>query len=149
MAWLSTYTEASLLKLVLKDVGVAADGGSRDDEEEREYHKQQQLEWLVSLSKVPFSSTFKKPLSCAARAAARSDAGDERRKEGFVMADPNGNGLCSLAELETYILKKLQAAYPRTGKGKEIREPGRELFKAFRPYVISLQYSLLMTAQRH
>ena len=78
-----------------------------------------------------------------------SNAGDERRKEGFVMADPNGNGLCSLAELETYILKKLQAAYPRTGKGKQIREPGRELFNAFRPYVISLQYSLLMTAQRH
>ena len=75
-----------------------------------------------------------------------SDAGDERRAEGFVMADPNGNGLCSLAELETYILKKLQAAYPRTGKGKEMREPGRELFNAFRPYVISLQYSLLMTA---
>jgi hypothetical protein len=58
---------------------------------------------------------------------------EEMRKEGFIAADPNGNGLCSLAELETFVLKYLVAKYPKSGKGKDLMEPGKDLFTAFRP----------------
>ena len=47
---------------------------------------------------------------------AETSEGESLRKEGFELADPNGNGLCSLAELEGYMQKKLQAAYPKKGK---------------------------------
>ena len=42
------------------------------------------------------------------------------RVEGFKDADPNGNGLCSLAELETFVLKRLVSKYPKTGKGHDV-----------------------------
>ena len=61
-------------------------------------------------------------------------AAEELRKEGFLMADPNGNGLCSLAELETFALKKLIAAFPK--KNKTDPDVGRNLFDAFRPCYI-------------
>jgi hypothetical protein len=64
---------------------------------------------------------------------AETPEGEELRKAGFIAADPNGNGLCSLAELETFVLKYLVAKYPRVGKGYEMEEPGKDLFKAFRP----------------
>ena len=41
----------------------------------------------------------------------------------------NGNGLCSLAECETFLLKTLVAKFPKTGKGKDI-------WDAFRPCYI-------------
>jgi hypothetical protein len=59
--------------------------------------------------------------------------GEELRKAGFIAADPNGNGLCSLAELETFVLKYLVAKYPRVGKGDDVVELGKNLFKEFRP----------------
>ena len=62
--------------------------------------------------------------------------GAKAREEGFKTADPNGNGLCSLAELETFVLKSLVARYPRVGKGRDMREPGKGLFEAFRPCYI-------------
>ena len=64
---------------------------------------------------------------------AETKAGEALRAEGFKAADPNGNGLCSLAELETFVLKSLITKYPKVGKGKEMKEPGQDLFKAFRP----------------
>jgi hypothetical protein len=64
---------------------------------------------------------------------AETPEGEALRKEGFISADPNGNGLCSLAELETFVLKHLVAKYPRFGKGVDIFEPGKDLFDAFRP----------------
>ena len=48
------------------------------------------------------------------------------RTEGFSLADPNGNGLCSLAELEGFVQKALMMKYPAN-------EEGRDLFAAFRP----------------
>ena len=61
---------------------------------------------------------------------------DAKLKEAFVLADPNGNGLCSLAELETYVLKKLVEKFPKTGKGKDMKEPGKDIWDAFRPCYI-------------
>jgi hypothetical protein len=43
-----------------------------------------------------------------------------------------GNGLCSLAELETFVLQSLLTKFPNKGKGKERQTPGQDLFKAFR-----------------
>jgi hypothetical protein len=61
-------------------------------------------------------------------------AGEALRKSGFTLADPNGNGLCSLAELEGFVLKALLAKFPKTaGKGGD---RGRDLFDAFRPCYI-------------
>jgi hypothetical protein len=64
---------------------------------------------------------------------AETPEGEALRAEGFLTADPNGNGLCSLAELETFVLKYLVTKYPKTGKGKTLTEIGRDLFDAFRP----------------
>ena len=42
-----------------------------------------------------------------------------------------GNGLCSLAELETWVLQVLVKAYPKDHATKA--EPGRDLWTLFRP----------------
>jgi len=42
-------------------------------------------------------------------------------------------GLCSLAELEAFVLKALLQKYPKTGKGKDMKTPGQDIFKEFRP----------------
>ena len=60
--------------------------------------------------------------------------------QGFNFADPNGNGLCSLAEIENFILQSLMQAYPKDktkkdDKGQDL-ERGRDLFDAFRPCYI-------------
>ena len=57
---------------------------------------------------------------------------EKLRKYGFRAADPNGNGLCSLAELETFILATLMKDYPKDGD----TEKGRDLFDLFRPCYI-------------
>ena len=44
--------------------------------------------------------------------------------------------LGSLAELETFILKTLLGKYPNSGKGKDLKTPGKDLFDAFRPCYI-------------
>ncbi len=44
--------------------------------------------------------------------------------------------MCSLAELETFVLKRLLTVFPNTGKGHERKCPGQDLFKAFRPCYI-------------
>jgi len=59
--------------------------------------------------------------------------GEKLRDEGFLAADPNGNGLCSLAELETFVLKSLLGKFPNSGKGKEFKTPGKDIWTAFRP----------------
>jgi len=69
-----------------------------------------------------------------------SDEATALRKSGFRLADPNGNGLCSLAEIETFVLQTLMKAYPKDKKKKDHRghhlERGRDLFDAFRPSYI-------------
>ena len=67
---------------------------------------------------------------------AETPAGEALREEGFKSADPNGNGLCSLAELENFVVKSLVTKFPKVGKGKDMKEPGRDLFDAFRPCYI-------------
>ena len=52
----------------------------------------------------------------------------------------NGNGLCSLAELEGFVLKELVTKYPKDkskkdSKGQDL-EYGKDLFDAFRPSYI-------------
>ena len=61
-----------------------------------------------------------------------TETGDSLRVEAFGLADPNGNGLCSLAELEGFIQKMLMAAYPTKGKERV----AANLFDAFRPCYI-------------
>ena len=56
---------------------------------------------------------------------AKTPEAEKLREEGMVEADPNGNGLCSLAELETFVLKRLLSNYPNTGKGKDLKTPGK------------------------
>jgi len=64
----------------------------------------------------------------------KTDAGKGARKKEFRQADPNGNGLCSLAELETWLMAKLTAAYP---KDKESGvEKGKDLWDLYRPSYI-------------
>jgi len=61
--------------------------------------------------RIDFSKARSQPLTmfteCFAPLCAKNDEGAKQRKAGFRSADPNGNGLCSLAELETYVLKNL------------------------------------------
>ena len=58
------------------------------------------------------------------------------RKRGFRLADPNGNGLCSLAEIETFVLQTLMSKFPKDPKKTDALgqplERGRDLFTAFR-----------------
>jgi len=64
----------------------------------------------------------------------KTDESAALRKKGFRAADPNGNGLCSLAELEGFVLQTLLGAYPK--KGKDEPEVGRDLFELYRPCYI-------------
>ena len=66
--------------------------------------------------------------------SAETPEGESLRKEGFELADPNGNGLCSLAELEGYMQKKLMAAYPK--KSRDDPDVAMDTFDAFRPCYI-------------
>ena len=82
------------------------------------------------------SQELKDFVGCFQSLAHESSEAEAKREEGFKLADPNGNGLCSLAELEGFVLATLLASYPRSGKGKEMKEPGRDLWTAFRPCYI-------------
>ena len=66
--------------------------------------------------------------------AADTDEGKALRKKGFHFADPSGNGLCSVAEIENFILVTLLAAFPKQAKAD--LDVGRDLFTAFRPCYI-------------
>jgi uncharacterized membrane protein YgcG len=57
-------------------------------------------------------------LKCFQPLAESSERGKAKRKTAFSTADPNGNGLCSLAELEGFVLKTLLAAFPKDKKGR-------------------------------
>ena len=48
----------------------------------------------------------------------------------------SGNGLCSLAELEGFLLRSLLGKFPNIGKGKDRMTPGQDLFDSFRPCYI-------------
>lgn len=51
--------------------------------------------------------------------------------DGWGIADPNGNGLCSLAELENFVKVKLSTQYPKKDSAKSTE--GSELWAYFRP----------------
>ena len=71
-----------------------------------------------------------------------TDGAKTLRIDAFRVADPNGNGLCSLAELEASTLKLLMAAYPRKGEEEE----GKDLWDAFRPsFVRAFKVTLVPT----
>ena len=72
-------------------------------------------------------------MDCFQPLAEKDKKGEELRKKAFRSADPNGNGLCSLAELETWVLSVLLAKYPKSKDGKE---KGRDLWELFRPSYI-------------
>jgi hypothetical protein len=80
----------------------------------------------VSEDFIRFAAVFE-PLT------SETPEGDALREVGFLDADPNGNGLCSLAELETFVLKALVKKHPKIGSGYSMEEPGKNLFDAFRP----------------
>ena len=80
----------------------------------------------VTQDYTDFASVFQ-PL------CADTPEGTKMREEGFLLADPNNNGLCSLAELEAFVLNSLLAKFPNTGKGKDLKTPGKDLFTSFRP----------------
>ena len=80
------------------------------------------------------SENLKKFCSVFEPFAGKSNGGDKLRIKGFRAADPNGNGMCSLAEVEGFILNSLLGAYPK--KGKEDPDVGRDLFDAYRPCYI-------------
>jgi hypothetical protein len=78
--------------------------------------------------------------ACFYEMGQKSAEGEKLRALGFKAADPNGNGLCSLAELETFVLQCLMSKYPKDPKKKDHRgdplERGKDLFDAFRPSYI-------------
>ena len=59
---------------------------------------------------------------------------EELRDLAWGRADMNGNGLCSLAELEAWILQSLTQAYPK--KRRDDPDRGRDIWTAFRPAYI-------------
>jgi hypothetical protein len=65
--------------------------------------------------------------ACFESLCAETDEGDLLREDGFMTADPNGSGLCSLVELEEFVLKSLLSRYPQTGQ---------DLFDSFLPCYI-------------
>ena len=69
-----------------------------------------------------FTSTF-------APLAVKSDAGQALRADQWPVADPNGNGFCSLAEIDGWVLKFLIATTHDT-------DEGTRLWRAFRPSYI-------------
>lgn len=69
---------------------------------------------------------------CFQPLAEKGPEGAALRKKGFSLADPNGNGLCSLAEIEGFIMGTLCAKYPKTKDS----DKGRDLFELFRPCFI-------------
>ena len=77
-------------------------------------------------------------MDCFQPLAEKTDAAQELRKKAFGAADPNGNGLCSLAELETWVMGVLVQKFPKKGKDKKGNdlEPGKDLWDAFRPSYI-------------
>ena len=86
----------------------------------------------ISKGKKGASKEFFKFAECFEPYTAETEEGEKMREEGMVDADPNGNGLCSLAEIETFVLKRLLSKYPNTGRGKDLQTPGKDMWKAFR-----------------
>ena len=79
-------------------------------------------------------------IACFSKMAEKTPEGEKLRKKGFSLADPNGNGLVSLAEAEGFVQKTLLQAYPKDKSKKDDRgdplEKGADLFDLFRPCYI-------------
>ena len=80
---------------------------------------------------MDFAATKSKPLllftSCFLPFCSKDEEGKKQRKIGFRAADPNGNGLCSLAELETWLLKCLLYTFKKEMNKQESAGGGCKL----------------------
>ena len=105
----------------------------------------------VGTGKAGASQDYFDFASCFEPYCAKTLEAEKLREEGMVDADPNGNGLCSLAEIETFVLKRLLAKFPNTGKGKALKTPGKVhlilpefcCFYPSNPALVSCLFSLL------
>ena len=66
----------------------------------------------------------------------RNQNGMKLLKNGFQIADPNNNGICSLAELDSFIKIKLNSEYPKSKN----HDTGQELYKFFKPCYVRAFY---------
>jgi len=73
-------------------------------------------------------------ISCFKPMIEKSSQGRKLLIYGWGVADPNGNGLCSLAELENFVKVKLESGYPKNSKLGSTN--GLELWAYFRPCYI-------------
>jgi len=94
----------------------------------------------LTVSKTAASKDYFAFAKCFLPLAETTPEAEVARAAGFKMADPNGNGLCSLAELETFVLQTLTAAFPKNKTKKDHRgdilDRGKDIFTAFRPCYI-------------
>jgi hypothetical protein len=60
--------------------------------------------------------------------AAWTVEGKASRRQAWMVADPNGNGLCSLAEIDGWIQKSLMVSYGE--------DEGKDIWRRFRPSYI-------------
>ena len=112
--------------------GAAGDGASAEGGKKKKSEPVASFSFGLAVGKS-VSKELLNFFECIAPLAEESESAEATRKEEFKAADPNGNGLCSLAELETWVLKALVTKYPKTGKGKDMVEPGKDIWDAFRP----------------
>ena len=67
------------------------------------------------------SKELREFMDCFQPLGEKTPEGEKLRKEAFRAADPNGNGLCSLAELETWVLQVLLKKFPKTKKDGPVK----------------------------
>jgi len=70
-------------------------------------------------------------IQCFKPMTEKTASGLKLLKNGFRLADPNGNGMCSLAELDCFVKTQLLSIYPEN-QGKV----AKELYKYYRPCYI-------------
>ena len=86
------------------------------------------LQYTTSSSTTTLTHPYQleKFMAVFAPMSEKTDSGARLRKEGFKYADPNGNGLCSMAEIENFISQSLFKAYPKSPKVGFARRASRD-----------------------
>ena len=118
-----------------EDEAEQSDAGSEEDDDDADNQSDpipNSFGLAVARGKSGASKEFFKFSECFEPYTAETEEGEKLRAEGMIDADPNGNGLCSLAEIETFVLKRLLSKYPNTDRGKDLQTPGKDMWKAFR-----------------